>query len=268
MAAMELASVRAAAELLWDLWSNLERRPEMPAELCPRDLDDAWAIQRACDSLAGPRIGWKIAASTPEGQAVIGVDAPLIGALYERQLVSDGGTLPVPSIEVAEAEFVFRMAGDLDPADAPFSRAVVLAQVGGVYPGLEIPDCRLSNYPDIGGPQMVADFMCGDHFAVGASKLDLELSSLPQVEVIAYRNDLPVGRGRGVDVLGDPCDALVWTANELARRGEALRSGDFVMTGGCAVVFGLSAGDLVRANFAGMSDITILFTDTSERAPR
>jgi 2-oxo-3-hexenedioate decarboxylase/2-keto-4-pentenoate hydratase len=44
-------------------------------------------------------------------------------------------------------------------------------------------------------------------------------------------DDRQVGSGVGTDILGQPLDALVWLANNLAQRGHRLQRGDFVLLG-------------------------------------
>ena len=44
------------------------------------------------------------------------------------------------------------------------------------------------------------------------------------------RNGEQVAAGTGADVFGDPCEAMVWLANELRARGLGLRAGDLVVS--------------------------------------
>jgi 2-keto-4-pentenoate hydratase len=258
---MDAQSIQGAAARLWNLWSNDEFIPELPRDLRPMDLDEGWDVQRALDALAGPRIGWKIASTTVRFQKLMGITGPLVGALYECQLLPNRSTVRPTSLAMVEGEFAFRMRGDLEPDRAPFTREAVLARVGSVHAGLDVPDYRLATFgqtPHVSIPQMVADFMASRYFVEGDA-LDVMPYMLRDIEVVAHRNQIEESRGRGSDVLGDPLEALVWLANELAKRGERIRDGDLITTGACAVVMNMAAGDSVSATFAHNDEVGISF---------
>jgi 2-keto-4-pentenoate hydratase len=253
---LDIEARRAAAATLWRLYSDGSQEAELPSAERPDDIADGWAIQRALDTPAGPRIGWKVASTSRVSQQRLSITEPLAGAMYERQLVPNMATVPATRIGIVEGEFAFRMAADLDPALAPFTRADVLGCVRAVHAGVEVPDSRLAQYPDLSAPQMVADFMLARYYVLGDA-LDLDPDELPAAEIVIRRNGTEVGRGTGADLLGDPGNVLVWLAGELARRGEQIRAGDLITTGGCAVAYGVTAGDTVVATFPGQVDVGV-----------
>ncbi|MDQ6670056.1 MAG: hydratase, partial [Chloroflexota bacterium] len=54
-----------------------------------------------------------------------------------------------------------------------------------------------------------------------------------------------VGSGVGTDILGEPLNALVWLANNLAERGQYLHRGDFVLLGSLVQTQWVGAGQSV-----------------------
>jgi 2-keto-4-pentenoate hydratase len=263
---LDVEAQHAAAAALWRLSTSGERLPELPDDLRPTNLAEGWAIQRALDAWAGPRVGWKVASTSRPSQERLGVDEPLAGALYERDIVPNHSTVAATYLGIVEGEFAFRMRGGLDLRRAPFTREMVLACVATVYPGAEAPDSRLSNYPRVSAPQLVADFMLSRYYAIG-DPLAVSPSELLGVEVVIRHNGVEVKRGTGSDVLGDPCNVLVWLANELAARGEEIREGDLVTTGACALASAVTAGDTVTATFDGNGVVSISFAaKDAERA--
>jgi 2-keto-4-pentenoate hydratase len=63
---------------------------------------------------------------------------------------------------------------------------------------------------------------------------------------VASINGQNVGKGHGRDVMGNPLDALVWLANNLAARGLGLWRGDVVITGSLVTTKYPKAGDRIR----------------------
>jgi 2-keto-4-pentenoate hydratase len=252
-----------SAELLWELWASGRTTGSLPEALRPATLDDGWAIQRALDAHAGPAAGWKIAATSPAGQAHIGADGPLAGRLYRRCLVPSGAELDARALtmRVAEAEFAFRMADDLPPAGAPPTRAAVLRAVGALVPAIEVPDSRFDDLLAVGLPSMLADGLCCGFLVLGRDVPAWDPGALPPCAVAMRRNGVVVARGHGGDVLGDPVDALVWLARHLHERGQALRAGDVVTTGACTPAHPIDAGDALVADFGPFGAAAVRFAE-------
>ena len=94
----------------------------MPDDCRPQSLEEGYAIQEALAAQhGGELIGWKIAATSANGQRHIGVSEPLGGRLFAQFCHPDGARLPAGPLHmrVAEAEFAFRMAKDLPPRRRP-----------------------------------------------------------------------------------------------------------------------------------------------------
>lgn len=258
VAAVDTISIDGAADTLWRLWSTGEKVDYLPPEQTPTDLDMAWRIQRELESRAGGRIGWKVAATSERAQLHLGLAEPLAGALYANVLVDGGCVLPPTLLAIIEAEFAFRMGGGLDPGAAPFSRQAVLANVVSVHAGLEVPDARLTRYPLLTPPEMVADFMLTRYYCVG-DPIDVDPGALSDVPVVVERNGEHEDRGTGAQVLGDPVHALVWLANRLASRCEIIADGDVITTGACALANDVLPGDTITARFGDGKPLSLSF---------
>jgi len=262
-------AAREAAALLWDCWSGGRTIAALPERCRPASVADGWRIQRALDAHAGPAAGWKIAATSPAGQAHIGAAGPLAGRLYARTLVRSGGELDAAALTMrsAEAEFAFRIATDLDPQDGALTRERVLSAVGAMHPAIEVPDTRFGDFTAVGLPSLVADAMCVAHVVVGEPVERWDPRALPTHPVSMRRNGEDVAAGSGANVLGDPCEALVWLAEELSEHGEALRAGDLVITGACTPPNAIAPGDALRADFGTLGAAEVRFAPADGAAP-
>ena len=72
----------------------------------------------------------------------------------------------------------------------------------------------------------------------------------------------PVGKeGNGARALGDPFNVLVWLANHLRERGEALPADSVVSTGTCTGLVSVAPGDVIEGRFAGIGSVGVTLTD-------
>ena len=93
-----------------------------------------YLIQGQIEALSDmPLFGWKIAATSTAGQKHIGIDGPIAGRLLSEMVHRDGDEIPFGAnrMRVAEAEFAFRMSGDLPPRVEPYGKVVVFVDVAG-----------------------------------------------------------------------------------------------------------------------------------------
>ena len=75
----------------------------------------------------------------------------------------------------------------------------------------------------------------------------------------ALVNGAEIGQGTGADVLGHPHHALAWLANHLASDGNALRAGEFVLTGSLVKTVWLNAGDQVMMELSELGSVGATF---------
>jgi 2-keto-4-pentenoate hydratase len=259
---MDARKTSQAAEILWSAWRQGQRLEALPQECRPRSVEEGYAIQDAIASNHGGEIiGWKIAATSTEGQRHIGVSEPLGGRLFARFCHGDGARLPAGGLHmrVAEAEFCFRMARDLPPRGRDYATDEVMAAVGTLHLAIEVPDSRYEDYARVGAPQLAADDSCACFFVLGPEAADWRAIDLASHQVVAYRNNVAVQHGSGANVLGDPRIALAWLANDRARRGDGLKAGHVVTTGTCVKPVAISPGDNVAADFGALGRVSVRF---------
>ena len=270
-----MSAIRNASDLLWDCWQNGRRLASIPEDIRPRTREEGYAVQALLEERsAGPLFGWKIAATSAAGQKHINVTGPLAGRLLQERVIDlsrrsrdaakaeNGAELPfgVNHMKVAEAEFAFRMGGDLPPRPEPYSVDEVLAAVATLHPAIEVPDSRFDDFTIVGAPQLIADNACAHQFVLGpATTADWRALDLVEHRVtgsaIGTAGDL-TREGRGANVLGDPRVALAWLVNELFGLGLTLKAGEVVTTGTCLVPLPIQAGIEVTADFGSLGSVS------------
>jgi 2-keto-4-pentenoate hydratase len=246
-----------AAQTLWQARTDGRLLDGLPESQRPTDLGDAYRIQDETDSLAGRRVGWKLAATGAGGRTALGVDQPLAGPLYDRFEIGAGGALAFASVrmQTVEAEFGLELGADLTADGAPYDHDTVLGALSAFVPAIEVPNTRYSDHRSAGGALLTADLACGGWYVLGERFENFDYASLPGRSVTLTTAG-GIASGTGEKVLGDPVEAVRWLANELAKHGRGLVAGDVVITGAAAAVREPGAGDAV-ADFGDLGTLTL-----------
>lgn len=259
---MDGTRTKEAATILWDCWRQGWRIDGLPMACRPQTVEDGYAVQAALATLTGDDvIGWKIAATSAEGQRHIGVDGPLAGRLFARFLRQETDIIAATPLlmRVAEAEFAFRFARPMPPRERGYTTAEVLDAVGALHLAIEVPDSRYNDFASAGAAQLVADDACAAFFVLGREVKDWRGLDLVAQKGALLRNGELVSTGSGALVLGDPRLALTWFVNDRSRRGVTVRQGDIVTTGTCAKPAAVMSGARIEARFEGLGAVTIRF---------
>ena len=257
-----------AAQTLWLHWQAGQVLSALPPACRPRDADEGYAAQAMLPAVSGRTVvGWKIAATSANGQAHINVPGPMAGRLLSGQVFGSGASVPSAGnrMRVAEPEFAFVMAHNLAPQAAAYTRPEVMAAVASLHPALEVPDSRLEPFTAAGQAQLLADNACAHHFVLGPAAppawRDVDLSAHPVHARVAHGSALKFTReGVGHQVLGDPRIALTWLVNQLSALGITLQQGQVVTTGTCMVPLALVPGDAVSADFGLLGQVNMTFS--------
>lgn len=243
-----------AARHLFDAHERRERFAPLPAELAPKTVEDAYAIQDDFVALRSDKFGaiagYKIALSSREMQRFVGVNEPQAGVMLESTLHHTPAVLRAMDYVhlIVEFEIAVQMAVDLPAADAPYSRGDIAACVGAVMPAIEIADDRNADYTQLARHplELIADNAWNEGAVLGVPLREWKSLDLGALRGIATINGKVVGEGVGAAALGHPLDAVAWIANHLAAHGRGLVYRDVVITGSIITTKTVQPGDLVR----------------------
>jgi len=208
------------------------------------DLATGYVVQQLAQAdaeAAGPIVGWKLGVTSRAKQQQVGVDSPIYGFLGAGTALDPGEPLVVEQhIQPrGEPEIVFVMGRDL--AGAAVSATEVLAATAWVAAGIEVLDSRYQDYR-FKIPDVVADNASAGRYVVGtpvpAAGIDLRT-----VGVVLEHNGDVVATASGAASLGHPASAVAWLVRALAARGEGLKAGQVILSGGLTAAVPLVAGD-------------------------
>jgi 2-keto-4-pentenoate hydratase len=221
-------------------------------------LSDAYAIQDALGAelarRGGRPIGWKLAATSPTGQAVMGMKEPAYGFLPSHQYASGAELSAGGFVDLRiEAEVAFKMGSELGGPDVTATSA--LSAVESALPAFELLDFIYSGTPR--AADYVANSIHGQAVVLGNPLMSLQGLDLASEEVLVENNSEFVGTYTAADVMGNPLNALAWLANQLASRGRTLKRGDIVISGGISKLLRPKAGDFINATFTHLGSVAI-----------
>src|SRR5437016_4838192 len=141
------------------------RRPyaNLPPDLAPSDVAQAYAAQLALVRLVTPRkgrvAGLKIATTTKVMQQLMGIDHPCGGTIFERTVHTSPAKLRLSDYQhvVIECELAVRLARDLPAAAAPYTAQSVAPAVGAAMPAFELIEDRNADYKQTSAFSIIAD---------------------------------------------------------------------------------------------------------------
>jgi 2-keto-4-pentenoate hydratase len=236
-AARSLRSARRAGRTL-DV--PLSRSPGL-------SLADAYLVQDQVTALRltdGERLaGWKLGYTSVAMRAQMGIEAPNFGPLTDAMLLGSPAVLPGGALQPrVEPEIGLRLGRRLT---GPCSVSDVLGACDAALACLEVVDSVWSGYR----------FTLEDNTADGSSAAwvavgpPLPVSDLAALPVELSVDGEVVERGTGAAASGHPALGVVWLAEQLAGRGQALEPGDLVITGGLTSAHPLEPGHSISASF-------------------
>jgi len=250
--------IQTAVQRLLDARSNHRLVAPLSETYGEFSLADAYRIQDALATELAQRgerpIGWKLAATAPSGQAIMGVKEPAYGFLPSHRYssgadVSAGGFADLR----VEAEVAFKMRTEL--AGPGVSAADALSAVEGALPAFELLDFVYSGKPRAG--DYIANSIHGQAVVLGSPLMPLQGLDLASEQVLFEHNGETVGTYTAAEVMGNPLNALAWLANNLTGRGQTLKPGDIIISGGISKLLRPKAGDTICARFAHLGAVEI-----------
>ena len=249
-----------AAKLIWNSWENGKKIETLPDKIMPYSRNEAYEIQKQIEIFSKNTIlGWKIAATSKDGQNHIGVSGPLAGRIFKEKVTNPSSVIALGynKMRVAEPEFAFRIGSLIKPNKTLFTSEEVMELVDSLYLAIEFPDSRFNNFSSVGELNLIADNACADQFVISSpiekdwKKIDFSNFKL------SISNSKFSYKGIGSNVLGDPRVALTWLVNELSQNNIVLEKDMIVSTGTCSKPIPVVTGDIVTANFGELGEISV-----------
>jgi 2-oxo-3-hexenedioate decarboxylase len=206
--------------------------------------------------IIGPKMGLTSQAKMKQ----MNVEEPIYGYIFDYMVVPEGGSISMQELihPKVEAEIAFVLGKDIEGPG--ITGAQVLAATEYVVPALEIIDSRYENFK-FTLPDVIADNASSSRVVIGNRLTNPAQLELDLVGVTLSINGEIKDLGAGAAVVGHPANSVAMLANMLARKGEKLRAGEVILTGGVTGAVMLSAGDLVSAKLDGLGEVSFKMTE-------
>ena len=256
------ARLDAMAKWLWQARARRLPYRNLPQDLRPASIAEAYAAQEAYYRLAEPIYGAvagaKIATTTKVMQQLMGIDHPCGGAIFSRTIHPSPAKLRAADFVNLriESEIALKLGADLSASGAPWTRERVGAAVVGALPAFELIEDRKADYATTEATSLIVENCWNGGIVIGAAKAVPMAVTVDDLVGIAGRLTLagkPVGEGAAED----PCATLAWLANHVAERGRDLKAGMVVITGSLIPTVSIAPGQRAVFTVEGLGEVAM-----------
>ena len=249
-----------AARTIFDAHAARAPYQNLPPEIAPSTMDEAYAAQEALAKLLMPRegavAGLKIAVATKVMQELMGINHPCGGMIFERRVHGSPAELPLAEHMnlVIECELALRLARDLPKLSMPWTADLVKPAIDAVMPAFELIEDRHAVYKGTTALSMTADNCWNAGIVLGAA-----VPFAPEWPLAGVAGRLQInGREIHQGLTDDPLTTLAWVANLAADRGRPMTAGMVVITGSVIQTLPIAAGDRFVFTLDGLGSVEIV----------
>jgi len=257
--------IETLAALLAEAWRNDTRIPLPEGSDAPASRAEAYAVQdRLAELLGEPRVGWKVGATVKAVQIMDGHDGPIPGRLFAPRVFDTPAVVPgkrYGGMKI-ECEFAFRFTRDFAVDGAPF-KAADFADSLTLHLAIEMAGVRYE--PGAGGSKPATYHTIADNGGGGGFVFGPAITGWRDIPFETLPIDARIDGGAPIEVFTgeyrrDPLDVVAETANDLAERGIAFVSGDYISTGSLTLPTPIEAGQVLVATFADLGTLELTVT--------
>jgi 2-keto-4-pentenoate hydratase len=250
--------LQAMAQWMWEARARRLPYRNLPDDLRPASIAEAYAAQEAYYRLAEPTYGAvagaKIATTTKVMQELMGINHPCGGAVFRRTIHASPARLRAADFVNLriESEIALQLGADLPASGAPWTRASVAPAVAAALPAFELIEDRNADYAKTEASSLIVENCWNGGIVIGTPKR-IALNDLVGITGRLTLGSKLIGEGAAED----PCATLAWLANHVAERGRDLKAGMVVITGSLIPTVSIAPGQ--RAVFAvdGLGDVAM-----------
>lgn len=233
---------------------------KITGELYPElTIEEAYVIQHELiqqkieegNKIIGPKMGITSEAKMRQMK----VDDPIYGYVFDYMVVGDGDSISMSNYihPKVEPEIGFILAEDLEGPNVTLDDVLQVTEF--IFPAIEIIDSRYTNF-DFTLPDVIADNTSAAGAVFGTCLKKPESLELDVVGVTLSINGEIRSLGAGAAVLNHPANSVARLAHMLSKKGEKVKAGQPILTGGITSAIPISPGDYVSAKYGGLGEVS------------
>ncbi|WP_085992690.1 2-keto-4-pentenoate hydratase [Oceanobacillus senegalensis] len=233
---------------------------KITSELYPDlSIDDAYLVQEELiqqkleegHKIIGPKMGITSEAKMKQ----MNVDDPIYGYVFDYMIEKENDSISVSDYihPKVEPEIGFILSRDLEGPN--ITALDVLAATEYVFPAIEIIDSRYENF-NFTLPDVIADNTSAAGAVFGKTIRRPESLELDVVGVTLSVNGEIRSLGAGAAVLSHPANSVARLANMLSKKGQKVKAGQPIMTGGITAAVRIESGDFINVKYGGLGNVS------------
>ncbi len=200
--------------------------------------------------------GWKVGATSGAVRARLKTSEPFYAVLLQSHTLAAGSAVSSAnwSAVMLECEIAFMLERHLEgPGVTP---RMVRERTAEIRPAFDVLGLAHGEPPE-GVADVIRTNGSTAACVLGGSGLPARTCDPVDVQVVLYREGCTIARGAGRDVMGDPCAAVAWLANHLARSNQRVTAGQVVLSGSMTAPVAVESGDALEADFGPLGRVAV-----------
>ena len=254
------ADMIAAADLLMDARRTQRPINELPAELRPTTMAEAYALQDTMGTAYGEIGGWKVGAGSADAE-------PNYAPMPKAFVAPSGVVLRAMRYRGLEAEVAFLLSEDLPARAHGYTRDEVLGAIASCHPAIEVLESGFLDPMAVDRLSMIGDLQMHGAFVYGPAIVDWRSIDFARESVTLAVDGTVRVEKTGSNTSGDLLRLLPYLANEGSVRTGGLEAGQWITTGSWTGNLQAIARSSVDVTFGTLGRVTMRFEPEQELQP-
>ncbi len=253
-------TLRSAAARLFEARRTPAPIADLPADMQPASLEEAYFVQDALAPMlnpgaaSGPR-SWKVGAPAPDA-------SPLFAPMTSAWIADDASLLTGSRhrLRGLEGEVSFLIGRDLPPRATFYSRDEVIASIASCHPAIEELESGFAEISKVAPLTKIADLQAHGGFVHGPAvsawqSIDFTRESVTLAVDGKQLVQATASNSAGTDLIR----LILYLVNEGAPRTGGLQRGSWVTTGSWTGNTFASPGSVVNVRFSTVGPVSLRF---------